>query len=571
MKPSVTKVYQDFIWANTSEDLAGILYNSPPTTIGSEKKNIPDLLKHYQKTGWHTEERLKQMQKTLEQVNRNLGCLTPKVKKNIETLKSGAVESAHQSVVIGGPAFILNKASTAERIAALNSSEEAPLAPFYCIADYDIVQNELTHMRTPIMGSGGNIVSFPIPKGYDFSPVSVIPLPDYSWYEQVEESIRHGYRPLFKLLEGKARTLFEERLEHALTINRSTFVNAETLGEWAQRIIARLVNIEGNLGLPILPASNVEIRSLWSLGMEILLKKDVREKFLKVHAVSTQTIIQNGFETGAGSRNDEYVPFFFECPEESCNSSRTELRYHNDGSKIVLNGKCPTCGTVLEIETSGNDPDLSEYAKYLSPRVDTRQLIVDTSLPITTHVGGPGETAYYAQVIPIAKELEYPFPMFVKYPRVFFNTPWNEALAKTLIERELPVLHRSELFRPMGKISRFRKKARFEEMNEMLLELSNFISGSYKELNNVLEKMIEEIEATKGKVNEERLQERFDLERYLSWTFGQYAKNKRAQESSWSWIEWAINAGFSDLFGGYERAIVPEMKNGATVFVNFSV
>ena len=571
MKPSVTKVYQDFIWANTSEDLAGILYNSPPATIGSVQKNIPDLLKHYQKTGWHTEERLKQMQKTLEQVNRDLGCLTPKVKKNIETLKSGAVESAHQSVVMGGPAFILNKASTAERIAALNSSEEAPLAPFYCIADYDIVQNELTHMRTPIMGSGGNIVSFPIPKGYDFSPVSVIPLPDYSWYEHVEESIRHGYRPLFKVLEGKARALFEERLEHALTINRSTFVNAETLGEWAQRIIARLVNIEGNLGLPILPASNVEIRSLWSLGMEILLKKDVREKFLKVHAQSTQTIIQNGYETGAGARNDEYVPFYFECLEESCNSSRTELRYHGEGSKIVLNGKCPTCGTVLEIETSGNNPDLSEYAKYLSPRVDTRQLIVDTSLPITTHVGGPGETAYYAQVIPIAKELEYPFPMFVKYPRVFFNTPWNEDLAKTLIERELPVLHRSELFRPMGKISRFRKKARFEEMNEMFLELSNFISGSYKELNNALEKIIEEINATKGKVDEKRLQERLDLERYLSWTFGQYAKNKRAQESSWSWIEWAINAGFSDLFGAYERAIVSEMKNGATVFVNFSV
>ncbi|MHA1481459.1 MAG: hypothetical protein ACTSQZ_08560, partial [Candidatus Thorarchaeota archaeon] len=65
--------------------------------------------------------------------------------------------------------------------------------------------------------------------------------------------------------------------------------------------------------------------------------------------------------------------------------------------------------------------------------------------------------------------------------------------------------------------------------------------------------------------------ERLDLERYLSWTFGQHAKNKRAQESSWSWIEWAINAGFSDLFGAYERAIVPEMKNGATVFVNFSV
>ncbi|MHA1576978.1 MAG: bacillithiol biosynthesis protein BshC, partial [Candidatus Thorarchaeota archaeon] len=323
--------------------------------------------------------------------------------------------------------------------------------------------------------------------------------------------------------------------------------------------------------LPIIPASNIELRTLWSFGMELLLKKDVREKFLNVHAQTTQTIVQNGFKAGAGSRNDDYVPFFYECPEDSCYSSRTELKYRENGSQILLEGKCPTCGTKLEIETSGNDPDLSEFAKYLSPRVDTRQLIVDTSVPIVTHVGGPGETAYYAQVIPIAKELEYPFPMFVKYPRVFFNTPWNEDLAKTLVERELPVLHSSELFSPMGKISRSRKKARFEEMNVMLLELSNFISKSCCDLNIVLDEMIGEITSTEGKVDEKRLQERLDLERYLSWTFGQYAKNKKAQESSWSWIEWALNAGFSDLFGAYERAFVPEMKNGATVFVNFSV
>ncbi|MHA1576146.1 MAG: bacillithiol biosynthesis protein BshC, partial [Candidatus Thorarchaeota archaeon] len=153
MKPSVTKVYQDFIWDNTSKDLARILYNTPPTTLGSVKKNVPDLLKQYQKTGWHSEERMKQIQKILEKVNKDMGCLTPKVKKNIETLSNGAIESAHQSVVMGGPTFILNKASTAERIATYNSTEDTPLAPFFFVADYDIVQNELTHMRTPIMGS----------------------------------------------------------------------------------------------------------------------------------------------------------------------------------------------------------------------------------------------------------------------------------------------------------------------------------------------------------------------------------------------------------------------------------
>lgn len=525
----------------------------------------------YRAAGWHTEDRMQQIRKTLSRVNRRLGCLTPRVKKNIEILTHGAIESAHQSVVIGGPSFILNKAVTAERIAALNSTEENPLAPFYCIADYDIVQNELTHMRTPLMGSGGNLISIPIPEGYEYSPVSVIPLPNYSWFEQVEEDIRQGYRAIFKVLEGTARTLFDERLEYSIKVLRSGFVNSSTLGDWAQYIIGRLINIEGNLGLPILPASDVEIRALWALGMEILLKEDVHEKFLKIHAEATAIITSSGYETGAGPRGADYVPFYYECPEESCNRSRTELSYKIDGSNILLEGKCPTCGQTLQIETPSNDPTLTMHSKFLSPRVDTRQLIMDTTLPIVAHVGGPGETAYYAQVIPIAKEMEYPFPILVKYPRVFFNTPWNEDLAKILKGRELPVLHGSDLFRPMGKVSRFRKKKRFEEMNEMLHELSTFISTSYIELNKSLDDMTANIAGTEGRVSDDKLQGKLDLERYVSWTFGQYAPNKRAQESSWSWIEWAINAGFSDLFGPYTRAYVPEMKNGATLFVNFSV
>ena len=43
------------------------------------------------------------------------------------------------------------------------------------------------------------------------------------------------------------------------------------------------------------------------------------------------------------------------------------------------------------------------------------------------------------------------------------------------------------------------------------------------------------------------------------------------QESSWSWIDWAINSGFADLFGPYQRAYVGPMKNGSTVFVNFTI
>ncbi|MCK5301974.1 MAG: hypothetical protein KAJ96_02440, partial [Candidatus Thorarchaeota archaeon] len=76
---------------------------------------------------------------------------------------------------------------------------------------------------------------------------------------------------------------------------------------------------------------------------------------------------------------------------------------------------------------------------------------------------------------------------------------------------------------------------------------------------------------TTGDELKQLLTDILDLERYLSWVFGQYAENKLGQEASWSWIEWMLNSGAHDLFGPYRRAYVPNMKNGATLFVNFSV
>lgn len=569
-KSSVVSVYEDFIWKDTNQDLAERLYSSPPKVFGGNNERMLGILVEYERTGWHSDQKMKKLKSALHRINKGLGILTPKVKESIKNLHLGAIESAHQSAVLGGPTFILNKAATAERIASFNSTEEHPLAPFFCVADYDIVQNELTHMRTPIMGSGGNLISIPIPEGFEYSPVSVIPLPEYAWYEKVEEDIRAGYRPMFKNLEGNTRFLFEERLESALSLIRNAFVNTHTLGQWATRIIGHLLNSQGDLGIPLLSASDSEIREIWSYGMELLLQKDSRMKLVQIHGEASEIIEGSGYETGIGSRSDDYVPFYYECINEVCNRSRTELSYVDKGRTAVLHGKCPSCGENIEIEIDPATPDLSEIFHHLSPRVDTRQMIIDTSLPVLAHAGGPGETAYYAQVIPVAKELNYPFPLYVKYPRIYYNTPWNENLAKELQDKEYPILHSGEMFKALGKISRFRSKGRIDEMNEQLHALSDVIKDTYRALNVSLEQLTASIEK-EGQSSEENLQLKMDIERYLSWVYGQYAEGKLSQESSWVWIDWAINTGFADLFGPYQRAYVQGMKHGATYFVNFIV
>ena len=571
LSPSVYKVYEEFVWKGQKADLVGNLYDTPPLTLEALVDRVPGLLDSYKDTLWHIPEKSSILKKILIETNRKLGCLTPKVKESIESLENGAVESAHQTVVLGGPAYILNKATTASQVASFATDKGTTLTPFFCVADYDTVQRELTHIRTPLMGKDGNIISLPVPQGYENSPVSILPLPGNDWLRQVEEDIRSGYRPMFKNLERHARPLYEERLEQSLAAVRAAFINSDTLGEWAQRIMGHLFNVIGDLGIPLLTASKREIRELLTEGMEFLLARDNREKFLRAHDETTTLIEAQGYDPGIGRRGSDYVPFFYECPEPGCNSSRTELRYEDQGATAVLKGRCPSCSETIEIETPADSPYLGDIATQLSPRVDTRQILIDTLIPTVAHVGGPGETAYYAQIIPSARAMGIPFPMFVKYPRVYFNTPWNEQLATSLGKEGFEVLHRKSMFSLMGKIAKSRRKKQYDEMNEHLVGLSQLILETHSSLNASLGETSKKIAESSGKALESLQFQKLELERYLSWVFGQYADNKLGQESSWSWIEWAINSGFSDLFGPYERAYVGPMKNGATVFVNFSV
>jgi uncharacterized protein YllA (UPF0747 family) len=571
LNPSVYEVYENFIWKNQQPDLAETLYGTPPITLDGLVDRVPNLLELYKEMLWHIPERMDILKKTLVESNRKLGSLTPKVKKNIGALESGAVESAHQTVVMGGAAYVLNKAATAVQVSALSAERGRPLAPFFCVADYDTVQAELVNIRTPLMGHAGNLISMPVPQGYENSPVSVVPLPSSLWLSQVEEDIRSNYRPMFKSMERHARMLVEERLEQALTITRHAFHNSQTLGEWSQRIMAHLFNIAGDLGIPLMSASDQGIRELLVEGTEFLLARENRDRFLKAFEETTNLIEEHGYSPGIGHRGPDYVPFFYECPGAECNRSRIELHYEDLGNTAVLTGKCPSCSETVEIETPADDPYLGEVAGHLSPRVDSRQILIDTLVPTVAHVGGPGETAYYAQVIPSAKAMEVPFPLFIKYPRVYFNTPWNEELAKSLEKEGCEVLHRKEVFGTMGSIAKSRRKNQFDAMNDALADLRELILSTHSSINACLEEITGDIGTTSGQDLEKLHLKKLDVERYLSWVFGQYAENKLGQESSWSWIEWAINSGFSDLFGPYVRAYIGPMKNGATVFVNFSL
>jgi hypothetical protein len=86
-----------------------------------------------------------------------------------------------------------------------------------------------------------------------------------------------------------------------------------------------------------------------------------------------------------------------------------------------------------------------------------------------------------------------------------------------------------------------------------------------------MESILIKLDTPEGRSNEELVGTRLEIERYLSWVYGQYTDEKFGQESSWSWIEWAINSGLHDLFGPYDRTYDSELNNGSTVFINFMI
>ena len=119
MVPSVNTVLQNYIWKGEHERLAELLYDSPPVTLDGFAARASNIRNQYTKTLWHVGERMDLLEKILIASNKKIGSLTPQVEESIRALKHGAIESAHQTVVLGGPAYVLNKPITAKIIAQL--------------------------------------------------------------------------------------------------------------------------------------------------------------------------------------------------------------------------------------------------------------------------------------------------------------------------------------------------------------------------------------------------------------------------------------------------------------------
>ena len=573
-RPPAHQIYSDYVYSRGKDGLATDLWGRIPHTLGEAADILPEIRSDYSESPY-----LDALKRVMKSNMRKMGILTSKASDAIDSLHNGVVEAGQQPMLMGGPSLMLNKIAYATALAG-----EAGMAPLYYVADYDGVQAELTNMRLPSPSSKGLHLSYPVQQSEENLAIYEVGTPDEDWLRKTLEKIDSNFRGILKEVDAGKRERVEQNLSHAYSIIKSAYYSTDNVSEFSTKIIGSLLNLEADIGTPIYWFSMPETRPLFIDGYEVLLKEPNRSRFIEATNAAALKVESAGYRSQIGLRGGDYVPFFLECMNSECRRIRVELKYsrENGSDTATLHGKCPVCEEKYSFSVKASEPDVTEIIDWITPRVDSRQVIVDSVIPIVAHIGGPGETSYYAEVIPAVKALGLPFPVFMRYTRTFYNTPWNEQMASGLKKDGIPVITGDDLFKYLSSWVEARNNSDPEglwkahegierSINSTFNELVCRLSALETDVTGIKEKLREPgdrrplIEAMKKKQAEAQV-----LDNYLSWAFGRFSPEKLGQEVNWLWLDLAAATGVRDLMGAYLRQYNRDTPNSSMFFVNIT-
>jgi len=569
-------LYSNFVETGEHGEIVNSLWGQVPVNLMEAHKIAASLRKDFGAAPDGVEE----LKKAMKHQMRGWGILTSRVEESIDRIEGGVMEAGQQPMCLGGPSLILNKVACARKLCDIG--DPGRFVPLYFAADYDGVQNELLNIRVPSPSPSGLLISLPAEAGLSGSPIFELSNPPEAWFRKTMERIRGNYRGLLKGAERDVREGKLRNLDHAVTILKNAYYSSENVSEWSTKVLGSLMNVEADLGVPILAFSMPGFRPLFQPGYELLLSEPNRSRFIEASNRAAEVLEGAGYRPQIGPRTEDYVPFFLECMNDPCRRKRIELKYRREPgmSTARVAGKCPSCGEDYAFSFEAHRPDLTEVADWISPRVDSRQVVVDSVIPVLCHVGGPGEASYYAEVIPAVRSLKIPFPIFVRYTRTFYNTTWNEMYAEGLKKAGQPTIMNEGLFSALGRWVEARNARNPDKLVEAHSEIRRNIVSTY---NGLLEKshaLDEEISAIKeglrspgnrralirelrGKQGRSRA-----VNLYLSSAFGRFSHERFGQEVSWSWLDLAAEVGVGDLLGVFLRQYNEHTPISSTFFVN---
>jgi uncharacterized protein YllA (UPF0747 family) len=560
--------YVNNIRARKSESgvLAKALWDTIPLTLGEAAKLLDKKRLDY----GDTSDSLEELKKNMKHHLRKMGVLTGSTANKIDSMHLGVIETGQQPNCLGGPGLVFNKISYIYKLAELSG-----MIPLYSVVDYDGVRPELTHTRYPSLSPRGLEINYPIKQNEVESPIYRIKTPSEKWFKQTIEKIKNNYKGLTKKTKNQEKVL--QNLNHIITIMKTAFHSTQNVSQFSTKIISTIINIESDSGIPVYYYSMQDTKPIFQDGYESLLSEPNRSKFIKTMNATSEKISTAGYIPQVGLRAQDYVPFYLECQE--CKLDRIELSYIKQGSSTAtIKGKCSKCTSVYEYSFQVSNPDLTEIIEHLSPRVDSRQFIINSVVPVVSRIGGQGETSYFSQLIPTAKSLVISFPFIMRYTRVFYNTPWNESQANKLVELGHNTLTNKRLFRSIGKWVKARNMN--EDLESCHKEIQYAIHFSYRSLLKEVKQLENEIDSINNELREtsnhktllvkkrEKQKKLQEIMLYLSWVYGRYNPDKFGQEVNWNWLDLAVNTGLDDLMGVYDRLYNEKTPNASIFFIN---
>ncbi len=570
--PPVHILYQKYVERDPAGEYAPRLWGRIPQNMEECKGILAEVKAKY---GAPSPE-LEGLKKEIKKQMRSLGILTKRTETRIDAFDKGAVETGQQPNCLGGPSFIFNKITYIATLAGLGG-----YVPLYYVGDYDSVQPELLNIRVPSPSAKGMLITYPLPPEYEGAPIRRLPNPDEEWLRKTLEKIESNYRGLLKGVELVRQERVLQNLAHVNTIIKNAYYSTANVADFSTKILGSVVNLEADMGVPMLSATDPLIRGYFKHGYEILLSEPNRSSFIRASNEAVDLIEGLGYRAQIGKRGVDYVPFFLECQTPNCHGSRVELKYHmGSSSTAIVEGKCPRCEQEYSYSFSAERPDISEIANIITPRVDSRQVIVDSVIPILAHSGGPGETSYYAEVIPGVSNIDIPFPIYTRYARVFYNTPWNEVTAKTIETKGYTTLSRKELFDALAFWVDAKKANNREATAKAHVDMRKAIDDTFFTLMKRKSEADSEIESIKKNLADPSsraalMQEMktkqvlvSELEAYLSYAFGHYAPEKYGQEVSWAWMDLALVSGVGENVAIYKRLYSGFTPNSTVFYVN---
>jgi len=558
---------------NSTLQLAELIPNSASNCLKNAAKLIPK-----DKNQENIELRHK-IAEIFQSTTRNLGVWTERVEKNLEIYtKTGAcLEVGHQPKFLGGERFLLNKIACGG-ILARNSwyhsqqKTSFSLLPFLFIGDYDKVHRELTRTVIPsINAENGKSLHIPkkLEKLYTESTISHLPLPSEVEFQSILEDFRNSMNFSFKTVtkNSEQRQLWEARLEHGLTLLKTAYFNSLSSDShippytrWFGQLIGVLSNIIGDYGYTFVNATDPRLQTLFLPHYEYLLKN--REEYIRNYQEILSILEAYGFRSTLRAVEKDFVPFFAVCSTPDCHGRRITLRAISSAANmhsIILEGVCDQCKKIIQIETASEKPDLWDLRFRLTPRVDSRQFLVSSTIKPQIHVAGTGETRYYMHDLPLISRLnpKISLAQIYFYNKITRNTPWTRALEPSLHQIPDFLDTIKVIMKASGKLQKMVKNLKVSDNPEnhanfrlKCLHVNKQMKMAFFHLEQIC------LESLKNNNLPESLRQNI-LPVFLANFFGRIRKEKHGQTSVFHWTDLLITNGMNALFQDYERIYRP--------------